>query len=70
MSPFPPALLDAVGEGQTALVKLLMEKGANPKIKNQEGLTPLDIAERENLPEIAAILRATWPKQAPKQEAK
>lgn len=53
-----------------ALVKLLIEKGADPNIKNGEGLTVLDIAERENLPEIIAILRGGRSKEVPKLEAK
>lgn len=63
-------LFYALREPNAALVKLLIEKGADPNIKNGEGLTVLDIAESENLAEIAAILRAGRPKEVPKREGK
>lgn len=49
------------GDEGTALqmVELLLAHGANPKLKNREGLTPAELAEKRGLQAIAERLRTT-----------
>ena len=52
--------------GTPAAVKLLLEAGADPTMKNQLGLTAIDFAHRGNRKDavelIAASIRAAQPK--------
>lgn len=41
----------AAAHGEVSLAKILIEKGADPKLKNDEGETALDVAEFFNMPE-------------------
>jgi len=49
-------LMMAAREGQSALVRLLMEAGANPSLKNSEGLSAAQIAQRAGHTDIAAAI--------------
>ncbi|VXB74048.1 ankyrin repeat domain-containing protein [Massilia sp. 9I] len=49
-------LMMAAREGQPGLVRLLLEQGANPLLKNTEGLTAAQIAERAGQTDIAASI--------------
>lgn len=49
-------LMMAAREGQPGLVRLLLEGGANPSLKNTEGLTAAQIAERAGQTDIAAAI--------------
>jgi len=59
-------LMMAAHYGTAAAVKLLLEEGADPKLKNQLGLTAIDFAQRANRTEaaelIAGSVRAAQPK--------
>lgn len=58
-------LMMAAMYGTAAAVKLLLEEGADPQLKNQQGLTAVQFAERGNRPDsveaIAAAIRAKRP---------
>ena len=43
------------------IVKLLLAKGAKPNVKNLEGATPIDVAEKLGTPEILAALKSQAP---------
>lgn len=51
-------LMMAAQYGNTTVVKLLLEEGADPLLKNQLGLTAIDFAHRSNRAEAAAIIAA------------
>lgn len=51
------ALHCAVASEDPEHVRFLLRRGANRDIKGVMGLTPLEVAEKSNLPEIADILR-------------
>ena len=59
----PPAsgsltpLMMAAREGQLAMAVFLLGQGANPRLANSEGLTPVQIAERAERKDIAAAIR-------------
>ena len=59
-------LMMAAGYGTPGAVKLLLEEGADPLLKNQQGLGAIDFANRANRKEsadlIAAFVRAKQPK--------
>jgi uncharacterized protein len=59
-------LMMAAGYGTPGAVKLLLEEGADPLLKNQQGLGAIDFANRANRKEsadlIAAFVRAKLPK--------
>lgn len=59
-------LMMAAFYGSAAAVKLLLEAGADPLLKNVQGLTAVDFAQRNNRAEsaelIAAFVRAKQPK--------
>jgi ankyrin repeat protein len=52
-------LHDVVREGKISCVKWLLEKGADPKIKNHEGETPVTIAQNSGYVAIAKLLEST-----------
>ena len=49
-------LMMAAREAQPGMVRLLLEAGANPGLKNTEGLTAAQIAERAGQADIAATI--------------
>jgi ankyrin repeat protein len=49
-------LMMAAREAQPGMVRLLLEAGANPALKNTEGLTAAQIAERAGQADIAATI--------------
>lgn len=51
-------LMMAAQYGNTTVVKLLLEEGADPLLKNQLGLTAIDFAHRANRTEAAGIIAA------------
>lgn len=51
-------LMMAAQYGNTTVVKLLLEEGADPLLKNQQGLTAIDFAHRANREEAAGIIAA------------
>lgn len=51
------ALHRAVESEDAERVQLLLQRGANPDIKGEHGLTPLEAAERSQFIEMAEILR-------------
>jgi len=54
-------LFYALQEGREDVVKYLMEEGANPNVKNTDGVTPLSIAKsRPELSEIVKILEKVY----------
>ncbi|TAM45192.1 MAG: ankyrin repeat domain-containing protein [Burkholderiaceae bacterium] len=59
-------LMMAASYGTPAAVKLLLDEGADPTLKNQQGLTAINFAQRANRQDsadlIAAAIRATQPK--------
>lgn len=59
-------LMMAAHYGTPAAVKLLLEAGADPLLKNQQGLSAIDFAQRANRADsaeiIAAFVRAKQPK--------
>lgn len=58
-------LMMAAMYGSQAAVVLLLQEGADPKLKNQQGLTALNFAQRANRPDavqaIAAAIRGKQP---------
>jgi ankyrin repeat protein len=48
----------AAGYGTPAAVTLLLEAGADPLLKNDQGLTAIDLAHRANRADSAAIIAA------------
>ena len=59
-------LMMAASYGTPAAVKLLLDEGADPTLKNQKGLNAINFAQRASRPDsaelIAAAIRATQPK--------
>jgi len=59
-------LMMAAHYGTPAAVKLLLEAGADPMLKNQQGLSAIDFAQRANRSDsaelIASVIRARQPK--------
>ncbi len=51
------ALIWAVWVGHAEIVELLISKGANPNLINNEGKTVLTIATEENYSEIVELLK-------------
>lgn len=43
------ALHVAVLGGHTAIAKILLQKGADPKLKNADGVSPIDLAFRSKI---------------------
>lgn len=52
-------LREAANRGHTAVVKLLLEYGANPSLQSQSGQTALDLADKQGHIETADVLRDT-----------
>ena len=55
-------LMMAVQSGNEYLVKLLLDKGANLQLRNDLGLSAIDIADIYNKPVISEGLRSRWVK--------
>jgi ankyrin repeat protein len=64
--PFGNTLLHtAVISGDTREVKRLLAAGADPRIRNREGRTPLEIAEMLGSPKVRALLSAASSREPP-----
>ncbi len=50
-------LASAISRKKHDIVKLLLDRGANTRIKDNEGRNLLDLAKRESTTEIIALLR-------------
>lgn len=65
-------LMMAAMYGTASAVKLLLEAGADPMLRNTQGLTALDFAEKANRSDsahiLAAFMRANQPKAAEAKE--
>lgn len=48
--------LRAAKQGYTKVLQLLLERGADPNIKNKRGQTPLDVARSEENAEVVNYL--------------
>ena len=59
-------LMMAALYGTPAAVKLLLEAGADPSLKNMQGLTAIDFAQRDNRTDSAQIIAAFVRGQQPK----
>ncbi len=57
---FTPLMM-AAREGQEGLARLLLAEGANPRLKNAEGLTAAQIAERAGREDIARAIAGVRP---------
>ena len=55
-------LMMAVISGNESLIKLLLDKGANLKLRNDQGFTAIDIAIIYEKPWIAEALSSRWQK--------
>jgi len=53
-------LMMAVQSGNDQLVKLLLDKGADLKLRNDQGFTAIDIADIYDKPSISEGLRSRW----------
>lgn len=51
------ALIDAIVAENQSIIELLLDAGANPKIANNNGLTPLELAEQMGDQEIIKLLK-------------
>jgi uncharacterized protein len=52
--------------GSTAAVKLLLEAGADPTLRNELGLSAVEFALRGNRPDAAALISAAIRARQPK----
>ena len=59
-------LMMAAQYGQPAVVKLLLEEGADPLLKNQQGLTAIDFAQRAGRAASAEMISASVRARQPK----
>jgi ankyrin repeat protein len=57
-APQLPASNQSQPADKLKIVKLLLAKGARTQVKNDAGLTPLDLAEKFGTPEILAVLKS------------
>lgn len=53
----------AASDGRAEVVKLLLARGAKPGLLTAAGRTALDLAKRENHPEVVEILEPVTPKR-------
>ncbi len=51
-------LMMAARYGHATVVKLLLEEGADPLVKNQQGLTAIDFAHQAGRPDVAELIGA------------
>ena len=51
-------MMHAALHGRTKVVEMLLNAGADPKIKSREGFTAKDYAEREGMVDIVNLLKA------------
>jgi len=56
------ALMFAAAEGQADVVRLLLQRGANPAIKDVDGDTAADFARKNNHTEVESLLTNTPPR--------
>ena len=56
------ALHLSAATGQPKLTKFLLERGADPTVKDAEGRTPLSYAVQNKHPQTASVLRQSLPK--------
>lgn len=59
-------LMMAAMYGSTAAVRLLLEAGADPMMRNELGLTAIDFAQRGNRPDAAELIAASIRNRQPK----
>lgn len=50
------ALMEAAAGGYLNIVQYLLDKGANPSLKDREGKTALDLAQEKNYTKIVTLL--------------
>jgi len=50
-------LMQAAYKGDVRLVKLFLEYGADPNLKDQQGKTALDMAKKKNHQEVIDLLQ-------------
>jgi ankyrin repeat protein len=55
-------IMMAIRAGNIQLVRLLLDRGADIRIRNQQGYSAIDVAELFNQEEIQKGLRARWQK--------
>ncbi|MDP7463138.1 MAG: ankyrin repeat domain-containing protein, partial [SAR324 cluster bacterium] len=53
------ALIEAAREGRTETVKLLLQHGADPALKDRFGRTAFDEAENEGHEDVAKLLKTS-----------
>ena len=58
-------LMMAAMYGTSEAVKLLIDEGADPQLKNQQGLTALQFAQRGNRPDAAGLIAAAIRRKRP-----
>jgi ankyrin repeat protein len=51
------ALMTAAAEGQLDVVRLLLSRGADPSVKDEDGDTAMSFALEKGHPEVAELLR-------------
>ncbi|TBR74212.1 MAG: ankyrin repeat domain-containing protein [Burkholderiaceae bacterium] len=59
-------LMMAAYYGNAETVKLLLDEGADPLLKNQQGLTAIDFAQRAHRPDAANLIAAAVRAKAPR----
>jgi ankyrin repeat protein len=63
------ALTEASWNGRTETVKLLLASGADPRIKKNDGSTPLVLATGKNHEAVVALLKEALAKEAPRNSS-
>lgn len=56
-------------QGRLRIVKMLLDRGADPNAKDAKGNTPLSLASSERYRDIVALLKGTGGKEAPRPPA-
>ena len=56
----------AASSGQLTIMKLLLDEGADPMMKNEQGMTAADFARRANRGDAATLIGAAMQKKVPK----